>query len=341
MRIAAVMQFYFDAVLPRDPSWASWGGVSLQADGFSADVRPWDPASQALFPNEIDRSLAGAALSIAPFGVAGGAISRRIADTVVDRIQVILRWEHESAVGDTLHFDFERTQDRGVDAANVLVEHLRSAGRVAWMPRLKRAWRPEDGRFYLLSPWTVSVFDADTGSGLPVFAGVNGHLSTGAVRSPGTGAIPVDGLEASLKRGAEPALHDVLLVDAETAVQSLSLREAILSMASACETAAHTYVAAMTGAAAKTYEKNLEKSGGSFAVKYYERATADLSSRSFRHEDPSAFAMIEEMYRERNRLMHGGRVTGRLADLDSRERQRTVYGFLGAAGRAVDWITAL
>ncbi|MYS22239.1 hypothetical protein GA0115240_139221 [Streptomyces sp. DvalAA-14] len=341
MRIAAVMQYYFDAQLPRDPSWASWGGLKLQAPAFSAEISPWEPSTQPLFPHEIDNSLAGTSLSIVPLGMHGGAITRTIADTVVDRIQVVLRWEEDLAPGDTPHIDLDLAQDRGVGAANVLVEHLRSAGRAAWMPRVRRAWRPEDGRFHLLSPWTATVFDADTGTGLPVFAGVNAQLSSGAVRSPGTGAIPVSGLEASLQGGTEPPLHNVLLVDAETAVQSLALREAILSMASACETAAHTYIATRVGDRAKRYEQGLTSAGGSFAVKYYERAPTDLSSRSLRSDDPSAFSAIEEMYRERNALMHSGRTTARLAELDSRERQRTVYAFLGAAGRTVDWISAL
>ncbi|WP_327290134.1 hypothetical protein [Streptomyces sp. NBC_01198] len=341
MRIAAMMQYYFDAQLPRDPSWASWGGLNLQAPAFSAEVSPWNPSTQPLFPNDIDNSLAGTSLSIVPLGMHRGAISRTIADTVIDRIQVVLRWEQDLAPSDTPSIDFDLTQERGVNAANVLVEHLRSAGRAAWMPRVRRAWRPEDGRFYLLSPWTVTVLDADTQTGLPVFAGANAQLSSGAVRSPGTGSIPVSGLEASLQGGTEPPLHNVLLVDAETAVQSLALREAILAMASASETAAHTYIATHVGDRTKRYEQGLASVGGSFAEKYYERAPTDLSSRSLRSDDPSAFSMLEEMYRERNALMHSGRTTVRLATLDSRERQRTVYGFLGAAGRAVDWISAL
>jgi len=184
----------------------------------------------------------------------------------------------------------------------------------------------------------MSVFDADTNTELPIFAGANARLSTGAVRSPGTGAVPVSALTASMKGGVEPPLHNVLLVDAETAVQSLAPREAILAMASACETAAHTYIAAKVGNRIKNYEKGL---AGSFAVKYYELAPTDLSSRSLRSDDPTSFSMIEEMYRERNELMHSGRTTARLADLESRERLRTIYAFLGAAGRAVDWITAL
>ncbi|MET9360096.1 hypothetical protein ACFYMW_00505 [Streptomyces sp. NPDC006692] len=341
MRIAAMMQYYFDAQLPRDPSWASWGGLNLQAPAFKAEVSAWQPSTQPLFPNEIDTSLAGTSLSIIPLGMRGGAITRTIADTVVDRIQVVLRWEQDGGPEDTPHIDLDLAHDRGVDSVNVLVEHLRSAGRVAWMPRVRRAWRPEDGRFYLLSPWTVSVFDADTGTGLPIFAGVNALLSSGAVRSPGTGAVPVSSLAASLQGGSEPPLHNVLLVDAETAVQSLALREAILAMASACEIAAHTYIGTKVGNRAKRYVNGLASTGGSFAVKYYERAPSDLSSRSLHSDDPTAFSMIEEMYRERNELIHSGRTTARLADLDSRERQRTVYAFLGAAGRAVDWITAL
>ncbi|MCQ4043056.1 hypothetical protein ACFOSC_13495 [Streptantibioticus rubrisoli] len=338
MRIAAVMQYYFDAQLPRDPSWASWGGLNLQAPAFSAEVRAWEPSTQPLFPNEIDNSLAGTSLSIVPLGMRGGAITRTVADTVVDRIQVVLRWEQDLAPGDAPHIDFDLAQDRGVDAANVLVEHLRSAGRVAWMPRVRRAWRPDDGRFYLLSPWTATFLDADTEAGLPIFAGVNAQFSTGAVRSPGTGAVPVSELTASLQAGAEPPLHNVLLVDAETAVQSLALREAILAMASACEVAAHTYIATRVGGGAESYMGSLS---GSFAAKYYEQAPSGLSGRSLRSDDPSAFSLIEEMYRERNKLVHTGRTTARLADLDSRERQRTVYAFLGAAGRAVDWITSL
>jgi hypothetical protein len=54
-----------------------------------------------------------------------------------------------------------------------------------------------------------------------------------------------------------------------------------------------------------------------------------------------AFALIEEMYRERNKIMHEGCMTQRLSDLSSPERQRTIYAYLSAGHRAADWITAL
>ncbi len=342
MKIIAVMQFYLDAELPRDPTWAAWPGFTLVASKFTAVVSPWDPFAQDLFPNEIDVSLASMSLELVPLQFRGGKLTKTVAGTVVDRIQVALQWEEPTAPDSPPLIDLSLAQGRAVDAANVLIEHLRSSARAAWVPRIRRAWRPEDGNFYILTPWTAAVFDADTRAPLPVFAGGAVAISSpGAMRAPGTGAVLLADLEKSIRLGANPALHNALLIDAETAVQSLAIREAILSMASACEVAAHAYIGAKAGTGAKAYEESLKRPSTSFAGKFYERATEHFSTRSLLKDDPSAFSLLEEMYRERNSLIHSGHLTERLADLELRERQRTVYAYLSAAGRAVDWITTL
>jgi hypothetical protein len=101
----------------------------------------------------------------------------------------------------------------------------------------------------------MSVFDADTGTRLPVFAGLNAMMSSGAIRAPETGAVAVLSVEDSLRAGAEPPLHSTLLLDAETAVEAGALREAIVSIASACEVAAGIYIAAKAGSNAVAHKR--------------------------------------------------------------------------------------
>ncbi|WP_143079166.1 hypothetical protein [Streptomyces monashensis] len=277
-------------------------------------------------------------LTLTPVGIPGGSIRKTVADTVIDRIQVTLRWEEQAPSGsDNIPFDLELTQDRAVEAVNFFIEHIRIAAHAAWVPRVRRAWRPQDGQYYLLTPWTISAFDANTGAPIPVFAGVNGMASPGALRAPETGSIPIAMIEDSLRLG-NASLPIAMLLDAEEAVEALTLREAILAIASACEVAAKTYISRNTGSQTASFEKGLQ---GSFASKFYDQAPSHFSQRSFKQEDPSGFALIEEMYRERNRLIHTGSMTRRLLDVTSRERQRTVYAYLSAGNRAVDWITIL
>ena len=340
MKIQTIVQFYLDAVFPRDPSWAGWKGVTLNASTFSASIRPWDPSREALFPNEIDESLSGAGLTLTPAYMSGGFISKTIADAVVDRIQVVLEEEVDEPAGPATPpvFDIEQAQDRAVDAANVLIEHIRVSAQASSLPRITRMWRPQDGKFYIQQPWTMAVLEADGGAPVPVFAGVNAALTSGAIRAPETGAGDVSAVEQSLSKGIEPPLYSMLLLEAESKIEAMAMREAILDIASACEVAAALYIDAKAGAGAESYKNQLR---GSFATKYYKVAPLNFSARSLEQDDPSAYAQVEDMYRERNSLMHGGQMRQSFMDLSSRERQRTVYGYISAGHRAVEWVTAL
>lgn len=341
MKIQTIVQFYLDAMLPRDPSWQGWGGVRLEAPTFVAWVSPWDPSVEALYPTEIDRGLSETFLILASVDFPGGAIRKSVGDSAVDRIRVVLEWDDAEAA-DLPLFDSELALGRAIDAANKVIDHIRSSAFAPWVPRVRRLWRPQDGNFYTMTPWTMSVFDLDTGARLPVFGGANGASSTGEMRAPVTGTVSVASIVESMQASLEPPLHLTLLLEAEAKIESMALREAILDLASACEVAATTYINNVAGGEAEKYRKRLSGvKGKSFAWKYYKSAPLKYSLQSLEQVDPLAYSQVEDMYRERNTLMHRGQMGEVLGSLPSRDLLRTVHGYLSAAHRAVEWISSL
>jgi hypothetical protein len=339
MRVQSVHQYYLRYRLPRGAGWRGWG-IRLQADRFDAVVKPRSE-DEPLFPNEIDQTLSTATVDLVPLSLPGGRITRTVAESCIDRLLVAVHQELD-ATPDNWNEIVERTTEWAVEAANHFLDHCRVAAKAPDVRRLERHWRPQDQRFYLVDPSTVSWFDRDSGERLPVYEGtVNAVASSGSIRSPESGSVDTEVIEASLRRSLYPPLAQALLVDAEWAVMTLGLREAILSIATACEVASRAFVEGHDASAASAARAILRRRQPSFAERHYHLAPQQLVGRSLMRENRADFDQVEAVYKERNGLMHSGTFSSSLAARRSSDRQRVVAEWMMAARRAIDWLDAI
>jgi hypothetical protein len=296
---------------------------------------------EPLFPNEIDQTLSTATIDLLPLSLPGGRITRTVAESCIDRLLVAIHQELDNAP-DNWNETVERTTDWAIEAANHFLDHCRVAAKAPDVRRLERHWRPQDQRFYLLEPSTVSWFDVDTGERLPVYEGaVNAVASSGSIRSPESGSVDIVAVEASFRRSIYPPLAQTLLVDAEWSVMTLGLREAVLSMATACEVASESYVESQDQASASAARAIIKRRQLSFAERHYHLVPQQLAGRSLMQENRADFDQIEAVYKERNSLVHTGAFSLSLATRPSRDRQRVVAEWMMAARRAIDWLDAI
>lgn len=339
MPVQSIHQYYLKYRLPRGKGWRGWA-VRLQAEGFDAVVKPRSE-DEPLFPNEIDQTLSTANIDLLPLSLPGGRLTRTVAESCIDRLLVVIHQELD-AVPESWTDIVQRTTDWAIEAANHFLDHCRVAAKAPDVRRLERHWRPQDQRFYLLEPNTVSWFDVDTGERLPVYEGaVNAVASSGSIRSPESGSVDIAAVEASFKRSMYPPLAQALLVDAEWSVMTLGLREAVLSMATACEVASQTYIEGQDAASASEAKAILERPRLSFAKRHYHLVPQQLAGRSLMHEHRADFDQIEALYRERNSLVHTGAFSVNLATRPSRDHQRVVAEWMSGARRAIDWLDAI
>ena len=339
MRVQSLHQYYLKYRLPRGAGWRGWA-IRLQADGFDAVVKPRSE-DEPLFPNEIDQTLSSATIDLAPLSLPGGRITRTVAESCIDRLLVAIHQELATAP-DNWNETVEHTTDWAIEAANHFLDHCRIAAKAADVRRLERQWRPQDQRFYLLEPNTVSWFDLESGERLPVYEGaVNAAASSGSIRSPESGSVDIATVEASFRRSMYPPLAHALLVDAEWSVMTLGLREAVLSTATACEVASRTYVEGQDAASASAAKAILKRRQLSFAERHYHLVPQQLVGRSLMRESRSDFDQVEAVYKERNSPMHTGAFSPTLTTISSRERQRVVAEWTMGAQRAIDWLDAI
>jgi hypothetical protein len=206
---------------------------------------------------------------------------------------------------------------------------------------VERHYRIEDGRFYLLTPHTITWFNGDDGSFLPAYEGnVNGAASSGAVRSPESGSANFALLQQSLQSGEYPSLPRSLITDAEEHLRTQRLREAIISLGTACEVASEECLI-RTGREGEAQVKEILRRYDSFAERRYHLLTNYLSSRSFKNEDLSSFELVEKTYKTRNKLAHKGQLcfgdAGKVIEVD----QKLATHFLAASEKAINWIEGL
>lgn len=233
---------------------------------------------------------------------------------------------------------------RAVEAANYYLEHCRYAASSPFVSRITRFWRPQDGQFYIGVPHTESWFKLDAGGArepLPVFDGVNGQAGSSSMRSPESGVMSIDDLYASLQSGSEPPLHRSLLIDADGYIQTLALREAALSLASSCEIAAQLLIERCGGSNNARVRPVLDLKGISFAERYYNKLPQAIGEERFADRNQSSFELLEEMYRQRNSLIHRGVFKENVYVLGRPERQAVLHSWLLAAREAVEWIDGI
>jgi hypothetical protein len=164
--------------------------------------------------------------------------------------------------------------------------------------------------------------------------------TSGAILAPETGSGSMQAFATSLQTGERPDLASSLLVDAEAALMSLGIREAVLSVASALEVQATKYLETQT-AISKGAARRAMEAGESFATRCYNELPMAVCGRSLRRESPTAFADVDSVYSQRNGLMHGGVLRGTFRREREIEQSRILLGWLESAWLAKDWLASL
>lgn len=338
MRVQAQHVFYLDFQLPEFRGTDA-AQLVIQHNDQIAMIEPWDHASE-LFTGELGQTLATAQFLIVPAGRPGGQLARRVADIVIDRLTVAIEWDHEgSPVGDEGLIQVRL--EEAVTYANYLISHLRTVTGSAHVNRIEVYWHPDDHTLAVQVPHSTQWFDQDSGAALPMFQGLNGHNSAGGIRLPFNGAVEWEALLASMSTGTLPPFHRTLLVDARDALTTASIREAVLSIASACEVRITQYAEAQAMISRAAIREMFRQDGGSFARRYFDLLPMATCGQSLSSHDAQAFDDIQACYRQRNGLMHEGDLLDPLKDMNVADRLRTVSRWRLSAERALTWVDSL
>jgi hypothetical protein len=332
MRLAALIQFYLPYVLPRSDDWERRGVVAAISD---LQLR-WRARgfAEPLFPNEIDQTLSSMTIQLRRVSLPVSAVAVAVRDVALDRVEVVVS-------GDTLPSEArDAIEDRflaaAVELTNAILQHCRILARTSFLTGLEEHFRIQDGRRYFLFPRSMTWFDGITQARFPFYGEVNATCSGGAIRSPEQGQVKFEQLENSLAQGP-PDLAEVLLLDAEERVVTLRLREALLSLATACEVASNDYLR-RHGADSDPVVKRINKSRDSFAIKRFVRVPQHVSRRSLLADDPGTFHDVECLYRARNAVAHRGSLSFDDGGIGRRVDLPLATSFLASARRAVEWI---
>lgn len=336
VKVIAVYQFYFPYVLPRGEDWSSQPfGVDLGR--FVVGIHP-RTSDELLFPDAIDKTLSSMELHLERVEPPTSRMRTSVADRALDRIQVRV----DSDLSSTDEAQQSKVQDQFLEAAiracNLFLEHCRIIARSPFVTGVERHYHLKTQRYIVLTPYTVTWFEGEKGKGLPVYPGnVNGQASSGAIASPERGTASMQAIFESMQRSREPSLPLALLLDAEAAVRTLRIREAIIALASACEVSSDQYLQRLGKIDDSGVERILSKRI-SFAEKRFHRITDYLSGRSLQREIPHVYRRIENLYRTRNKVAHEGRAYfeegGQTINVD----QELTATFLEAAEKTIPWI---
>src|SRR5919109_5506883 len=176
MKTVVVFQFYFPYVLPRADDWPS-GHIGFQFPEFTVGLHPRNP-DEELFPHEIDQTLSTVSLSLTRLSLPTGLTSLTVRERCHDRIEVRVHGEIDSPSDAKREAIQEKFRDIAVRACNVFLNHCRVVARSPFVIGVERNYRIEDGRFYILTPHTITWFSGEDGSFLPAYEGdVNGAAS--------------------------------------------------------------------------------------------------------------------------------------------------------------------
>lgn len=334
MRIEARYQFYFDYVLPRldRPLAMQLYFPDVQANVFGKTE------SDPLFLPGVDETLSNMEFALESTENPQIRLSRKVRDFCIDRLQVSLIWTSDAAPNEQL---IRESLSKAVAVANIVLDHLRVVAQAPRVRRIDRYWKPGHAEFAVLVPHTETWVNPDYGSLWPVFDGrFNSTCISGAVLAPETGSATASDLEESLGRGIRPYLAQSLLVDAESALMSLRIREAILCIASALEVHANGYVESQT-ILSRNQVRNAMPSSSSFATRYFDLLGTAICGRSMRVEHGATFGDVDAVYAQRNGLMHGGNLRGPLQNMSELSQHHEVLRWISSARTAIDWLSAL
>jgi hypothetical protein len=138
-----------------------------------------------------------------------------------------------------------------------------------------------------------------------------------------------------MSTGMLPPFHQTLLVDAKDALTTADIREAILSIASACDVRANDYIRVQTRIAKSKAEQIVKQPGATFAKRYFDLLPLAVCGQSLSAYDIRIFADAQSCYRQRNNLIHAADLLDPLVDMGTAERLRTVSQWRLSAERAL------
>jgi hypothetical protein len=127
-------------------------------------------------------------------------------------------------------------------------------------------------------------------------------------------------------------------VDAEEHLRELNFRVAIPLAVMACEVAANQYGVRQTALSNSRVAAVMKLAGKTFTERCFDELPLAVCGVSLRIDDPDAFAGVDALSAERNKIMHRGAVSSAFAAHDRPARAGLVDGWLAAADRAVRWI---
>ncbi|MFD9739286.1 hypothetical protein [Umezawaea sp. NPDC059074] len=306
LRVRAVYQFYLDYTLPRSVEEGPPFSVTLNHEEFVAHISP-RPIEEKLFPSDVDESLAGMEIELVPMDRPDGSFKRVVRDMCLDRIQVVLDADIELDQGDSFEL-LQKSLQRAVELVNFYLSHIRVVAKSPYVKPIGQFWRPDDGQFYTSVPHSIIWFNAEDNSKVSVFpGGNNAGSSSGSIRSPESGFVSSSAMIESMSVPGSPPLDLSLLVDAEESIISSNLREAVLCMSSAVEIAAKRYLSEYDGGDIAAARAIVRDRRNSFAKRYLQDLPEFLDGKSFLVEHGDSFSGVEDLYRERNSLMHEGK----------------------------------
>jgi hypothetical protein len=340
MRVQAQHVFYLDFQLPEfhDPDGSL--PIGIHYNDQVAIIAPWDHKGE-LFDGELGQTLRSAEFLLSPVAQSSGRLVRRVVDIAIDRLMVAIEWDHG---GDPLGDEnvIQLRLEEAVTYANFFISHLRAVTRSTHLNRMEVYWHPEDKTFQVQVPYHVQWIDTETNSALPFYREMNGLSSLGGIRVPGGGTVEWDDVRKSMSTGTLPEFHRTLLVDARDALTTADIREAILSIASACEVRIERYAETQT-IITRTEARQITKPSPqlSFAKRHFDLLPSQTCGQSLSAYDTQLFEDVQSCYSQRNRLMHGGELLPPLDGMGIAERLRTVSQWLLSAENAIAWVDSL
>ncbi len=228
------------------------------------------------------------------------AISISVLDYAFDRIEVEVTGDAPEVL-DRRWLE-ERFVKTAVAAVNLMLQHLRVLTGAAFLVGLEEHYRPQDGCSHFLFPRSLTWFDAKTAAPFSFYGEFNAAMSGGAFISPERGSVPFSALMQSLQSGP-PDLAKSLLIDAEVALVTLRLREAVISLALVCEVSSNEFLRRKNAQSEKEVKKILNRRD-SFAQKRFHLVLLHLGIDSFESADPVSFDLVEQLYKARNAAAH-------------------------------------
>jgi hypothetical protein len=339
-KVTVRFQFYFPYVLPRTDDWDGQG-VAFEGPDITATVRP-RRTDEELFPNDLDRTLSSMTVTLARESLPQSTATTAVRGNCHDRVEVLVERELPS-LDDARQADVqEQIELKAIQAVNLFLDHARVVARSPFVLGIQRHFRLQDQRYYVLTPRTVAWFDGESGNRLPVYnGGINGQVASGAAPSPERGVATMEAIRASLGKAALPELAESLLLDAEFALVTLRIREALFALGTASEVASEQYIERKRATESQPVRDALRQRASSFAARRYDLVPRIIDGRSLAQDAPDTFVDLERAYRARNTVAHEGRAfyeeDGQAVEVSSEIAMR----FLMAARQAVAWIASL